>query len=293
MSQEFDFIHWIRNQQRPSDSIQLGIGDDLAALKWQSSDLLLAGVDQVLDGVHFDSAVHSPRAIGRKAMNRNLSDCAAMACLPAAALVTVALPKGVGAEYAQELYLGIKQAGEIFDCPVIGGDTGSWAGKLVVTVTILGRTAGISPITRSGARAGDFIYVTGPLGGSILGRQMTFEPRVALARELASRYKIHAMIDLSDGLSRDLNHICEQSGAGALLDDAAIPVHPDVMEFKDQQKLSPLAHAIHDGEDYELLLTSPDAIAGLVCIGVTTPEPGIRLKSSGAALASLGWEHAF
>src|SRR5262249_37576991 len=137
MSGEFDFLNWVRSQQKPNDLVKIGIGDDLAALNWPKDDLLLVGVDQVLDGVHFDSAVHSPRLIGQKAMNRNLSDCAAMACLPAAAVCTVALPKGIGENYAKELFLGMKQAGEKFDCPIVGGDTGSWPGKLVVTVTIL------------------------------------------------------------------------------------------------------------------------------------------------------------
>src|SRR3977135_1881611 len=104
MPGEFDFIEWLRSQQRPSEFVPVPPGDDLAVLNWPADDLLLVGVDQVLDGVHFDSAVHSPRAIGRKAMNRNLSDCAAMGCQPAAAVVTVAVPKGTPLIYMQELY---------------------------------------------------------------------------------------------------------------------------------------------------------------------------------------------
>jgi thiamine-monophosphate kinase len=123
-----------------------------------------------------------------------------MACLPAAALATVALPRGFSLDHAKELYLGLEAAGEAFDCPIVGGDTASWDGKLVVTVTILGRSAGVQPITRSGAKVGDGIFVTGPLGGSILGRQLTFTPRIAMGRQLAS--VATAMIDLSDGLSR-------------------------------------------------------------------------------------------
>src|SRR5205823_2322677 len=111
MAGEFDFIEWVRQQQGASDLVRLPAGGDLAALNWPAGELLLVGVDQVLDGVHFDSAVHSPRAIGRKAMNRNLSDCAAMACLPAAAVVSVALPRGASLEYAKELYLGLREAG--------------------------------------------------------------------------------------------------------------------------------------------------------------------------------------
>src|SRR5688572_27439950 len=155
MPGEFDFIDWIRSQQRTTDLVQLAAGDDLAILKWPKDDLLLVGCDQVLDGVHFDSKVHSPRAIGRKAMNRNLSDCAAMACLPAAAVATVALPRGTPIQYAKELYLGLREAADAFDCAIVGGDTGAWDGKLALTVSILGRSNGIEPLRRSGAKVGD------------------------------------------------------------------------------------------------------------------------------------------
>src|SRR6266511_1344369 len=106
MPGEFDFLEWVRGQQGKAPLVEIGVGDDLAVLKWPADDLLLVGTDQVLDGVHFDSQVHTPRAIGRKVMNRNLSDCAAMACLPAAAVTTAALPCGV-LDYAKELYLGL------------------------------------------------------------------------------------------------------------------------------------------------------------------------------------------
>ena len=209
MPGEFDFIDWVRRQQSSSKTVLQPAGDDLAILKWSADDLLLVGVDQVLDGVHFDSSVHEPQAIGRKAMNRNLSDCAAMACLPAAAVISFALPHGVGVDFAKQLYQGIRQAGDKFDCPIIGGDTGSWNGKLAITITILGKSAGIEPVCRSRAKIGDQIYVTGPLGGSILRRNMEFEPRIHLARQLAKNFRITAMIDLSDGISRDLPDICK------------------------------------------------------------------------------------
>lgn len=294
MPGEFDFIDWIRAKQKPSPLVNVGIGDDLAVLNWPKDDLLLVGVDQVLDGVHFDSKVHSPRAIGRKVMNRNLSDCAAMACLPAAALATVALPKGVGAEYAKELFLGLKEAGEVFDCQVVGGDTGSWEGKLVVTVTVLGRSADVKPITRSGARPGDLICVTGPLGGSFSGRHMSFEPRVRLARKLASEIDITSMIDLSDGLSRDIRHICRASGVGAELDAGHIPVHADV-EAIQRSDWSVFEHAVHDGEDYELLFTCPTTgHPDVYAIGEITERREIVWLFGGglAPLEPRGWEHA-
>jgi thiamine-monophosphate kinase len=295
MPGEFDLIDWIRSQHKPSDFVPVPQGDDLAVLKWDAADLLLVGVDQVLDGVHFDSAVHSPRLIGRKVMNRNLSDCAAMACLPAAAVATVALPRGVGIDYAKELYRGLRDAADPFDCRLVGGDTASWDGRLACTVTVLGRSAGVAPIQRGGARPGDGIYVTGPLGGSILGRHLTFEPRVHLARELARTGLITAMLDLSDGLSRDLRHICSQSGVGATIDAAAVPIHADAVELSRQDGRDPLLHALHDGEDHELLFAAsadPD-VRGVVRVGTITADAGIWLLRGGVRepLSAEGWQH--
>ena len=302
MSSESEFLDWIRGQQRASDLVRLAAGDDLAVLGWPENDLLLVGADQVLDGTHVDTSVHTPRQIGRKAMNRNLSDCAAMACLPAAAVVSAALPRGVGIEYAKELYLGLRDAADPFDCAIVGGDTGSWDGRLVVSVAILGRSAGIEPLTRGGARPGDGIYVTGALGGSMLGRHMTFTPRVREARELArGRGAITAMIDLSDGLSRDLPRVCAASGAGALIDASRVPIHPDARQLAARDGRDPLDHALHDGEDHELLLTAPRGLPATVLglpvtrIGTITAEPGVRLDRGGGNVVPLeqrGWEHS-
>lgn len=291
MSGEFDFIHWIQKQQQASGSVLVPAGDDMAVLRWNGDDLLLVAVDQVIDGVHFDSTQHTPRQIGRKVMNRNLSDCAAMACLPAGAVACVALPKGCGQDYARELYLGMREAGDAFDCAIVGGDTGSWTGKLILSVTILGRSAGIDPVRRSGAKAGDWIYVTGALGGSILGRHMDFVPRIALARSLAKAHRITAMIDISDGLSRDLAHICRASGVAAEIESERTPVHADALALSAKDGRPALEHALHDGEDHELIFTSPDAIAmpGVVRIGRATPGEGIRLD--GQPLTARAWEH--
>src|SRR4051794_6146169 len=147
MAREFEFIEWIKGQQKPSNLVALPAGDDLAILKWAGNDLLLVGVDQVMDGVHFDSKIHAPRAIGRKVMNRNLSDCAAMACLPAAAVATVALPKEVGGDYAKELYLRLREAADAFDCAIVGGDTASWGGRRLVAGPVPRPPAGLQPVT--------------------------------------------------------------------------------------------------------------------------------------------------
>ncbi|MGD0463341.1 MAG: thiamine-phosphate kinase [Tepidisphaeraceae bacterium] len=291
MAGEFDLIDWIRSNQATSPLISTGIGDDLAVLNWPTNDLLLVGVDQVIDAVHFDSSVHSPEQIGRKAMNRNLSDCAAMGCLPAAAVVAVALPKTASIEYAKRLYVGLREAGDAFECPIVGGDTATWGGKLVIGVTILGRSGGIRPVTRGGARPGDEIYVTGPLGGSVLGRHLTFEPPVALGRKLAGAAT--SMIDLSDGLSRDLAQICRASGVGAVIEAQRVPIHPDAVELSRRDGVTALDHALNDGEDYELLLTGPAGIGGAIRVGRITREPGIYLMENGAMrpLEPRGWEH--
>ncbi|MBC7817844.1 MAG: thiamine-monophosphate kinase, partial [Planctomycetaceae bacterium] len=236
MTGEFELIDWIRTQQHPNDFVELPAGDDLAVLNWNAKDLLLVGVDQVLDGRHFESAKHSPGEIGKKVVNRNLSDCAAMGCLPAAIVVGMTLPIGVGLEYGKALYMGMKAAADPYYCAIVGGDTASWDGKLVVSVTILGRSAGVKPITRGGAEVGDGIYVTGPLGGSILGRHMTFSAKLAWGRQLGT-YRptglpcIKAMIDISDGLSRDLLHLLAPSPThpqlGATLEAATLALAAD------------------------------------------------------------------
>jgi thiamine-monophosphate kinase len=292
MPGEFDFIDWIRRAEKKSPILNIGIGDDLAALNWPPGDLLLAGVDQVIDGVHFDSRVHTPDQIGRKAMNRNLSDCAAMGCLPAAALAAVALPRNFSLDRAKELYLGLRAAGAAFDCPLVGGDTATWNGKLVLSVTILARSAGQKPVTRAGAKPGDHIYVTGPLGGSILGRHMSFEPRVKLGRQIAPIAS--SMIDLSDGLSRDLAHICRASAVGAIIESAAVPIHPDAVELSRRDGMPALDHALHDGEDYELLFTSGRSFDKAIRIGRITQELGILLETESGKLVPIapkGWEH--
>ena len=301
MPGEFDLINWIKQQQSKSDLVNLPAGDDLAILNWPTTDLLLIGVDQVLDGVHFDSKIHDPQSIGRKAMNRNLSDCAAMACLPAAAVVTFALPKGKGLDYAQKLYEGIRQAGDKFNCPIIGGDTASWLAPLAITVTILGKSAGITPVERSGAQPGDHIYVTGPLGGSIRGRHIAFEPRIEWGRELA-KAGATAMADLSDGLARDLRNICQESGVGAVIEEQRIPLHSDALDAGVEDGLEPvdqylrtIGHALHDGEDYELLVVGPGLQhPSLILIGKIVAEPGLWVSVHGLRqpLTPKGWEHA-
>jgi thiamine-monophosphate kinase len=297
MPAESEFLDWVAAQAKPSGGlVALPPGDDLAVLNWRSADLLLVGADQVLDGVHFDSAVHSPRQIGRKAMNRNLSDCAAMACLPAAAVATVAAPRGVGVDYLKELFLGLREAADPWSCALVGGDTGSWHGRLALSVTVLGRSAGVAPVARTGARVGDGVFVTGPLGGSLLGRHLSFAPRITLARELALAGAVTSMIDISDGLSRDVRHLCKKGGVGVVIEADRVPIHEDAHALVRSDRRSPLEHALHDGEDYELLYTGPVNGASPLTtrVGTVVAEAGVWLKTAGGTvpLEPMGWEHS-
>ncbi len=297
MSGELELVRWMCAQQAAGQGVIRAGGDDLAVLQWAKEDLLLVGIDQILDGVHVDSQKHSARQIGRKAMNRNLSDCAAMACLPAAAVVSVALPRGSADSWAKELYSGLKEAADAFDCPIVGGDTASWKEKLALSVAILGRSAGVAPVLRSGAKPGDGIYVTGGLGGSILGRHLDFTPRIELARWLARQYPLSAMMDISDGLALDLRRLCRASGVGAVVEAKKVPIHADAQRLSATDGVEALFHALCDGEDHELLFTTAAAVdersasrIGMICSG-----NNMELERAGSRgpLPAGGWEHGW
>src|SRR5262249_22507067 len=149
---------------------------------------------------------------------------AAMAGRPVAAVVSVGLPRQGGRELAEELYRGLREVADAFDTALVGGDTNSWDGPLVIAVTLIGEATARGPVRRSGARPGDWLLVTGPLGGSILGKHLAFTPRVREALALHAAADLHAMIDISDGLAADLHHICRESGCGAVLRAESIPL---------------------------------------------------------------------
>lgn len=293
---ELDLIHWIMQQHKPSAAVPIPPGDDLAAISWPAGDLVLVGIDQVLEGVHFDRNQHDPQSIGAKAVKRNISDCAAMGCQPVAVVVSAALPTGIGDDYAKALQQGVNIATR-YGCEVVGGDVGSWKGPLALTVAIIGRMpAGVSPVQRNGARPGDRIVVTGALGGSILGRHMTFEPRVELGLQLARTGQASAMIDISDGFAIDLNRICTASGVGTVIEADLLPIHDDAVELSRQTGKSALEHALYDGEDHELIACLPESAAipeGVIEVGRITEGTGMLLRKGGRlqTLQPRGWEH--
>ncbi len=257
---EFGLIDWIRRREQTRTVgawTRLGIGDDCAILDVGADANLLVTTDMLMDGRHFRLERDGPEAVGYKAMGVNLSDIAAMAGIPLAAVIAVALPRGAAVEVAQGLHAGLSASAERFGVNIVGGDTNAWDGPLVIAVTLLGQAGARGAVRRGTARPGDAILVTGPLGGSLFaGRHLRPEPRVAEALALHEAALIHAMIDLSDGLSSDLGHILEESGGlGATLAASAIPIHDDALKMSLADGIPALEHAINDGEDFELCLT--------------------------------------
>lgn len=299
MAGEFDYIRWVRGRVGAGPGVLVGPGDDCAVLAPPAVPLLVT-TDLLTEGVDFVLAECGPRAVGRKAMGVNLSDIAAMAGVPVAAVVAVALPPG-GRGIAEELFLGLKDVADRFACPLVGGDTNAWAGGLVVTVTVLGRATGRGPVLRSGAKPGDYLFVTGPLGGSLLGRHLSPTPRIAEALALHRAVDLHAMIDLSDGLAKDVGHICEESGCGAALSAGAIPVHSDAVERAKRTGRTPLEHALGDGEDFELVFAVSPTDGAKLLEASPVPvwkvgecvESGLWLDDATGRrpLPPTGWEH--
>ena len=273
-------------------------GDDLGAIRF-GADTLLVGVDQLIGGVHVDLATASPEQIGRKAVTRNLSDVAAMAAVPVAAVAAVTLPRGCDDVWTTRLFDAVRMTAADHGCPLVGGDIAVSAGPLVITVTVWARPDGIEPVTRTGGRPGDSVWVSGAVGYSLpTGHHLDFEPRLELARALAGDVKLRprAMMDLSDGIAQDLPRMVGH----AEIDASALPIRPEGSDSGGS--VAPWVHAVGDGEDYELLLLAapdivyPAEIAGvpLTRIGQVTDRGGVVVRTrDGVArpVGGLGWEH--
>jgi thiamine-monophosphate kinase len=252
---------------QPRKDILIGIGDDASLVKAPNS--LLLTTDILVEDEDFRRAVHPPRLLGRKALNVNLSDIAAMGGRPLHALVGMAMPGDIEESWLRQFMAGFGSAAREAGVALVGGDL-SKSEKIMISVTVTGEAK--SPVTRSGARAGDWIIVSGTLGDAARGFQLLEEgglqgkgrgagplikafldpvPRLELGALLARRHLASAMIDISDGLSVDLAHICEESGVGAEVEASRVPISEALRRFSKD----PLALALHGGEDFELLFT--------------------------------------
>ena len=289
------------------------VGDDAAVVRGGTGDLVLT-TDALVEGTHFDRATSTPRDIGYKAIAVSLSDITAMAGSPRYALCALTLSDDVDAGWAMELFGGMREASDEFACTLVGGNLARGS-EVTVVITVTGEVAPGAAVRRSGAEPGDLVVVTGALGGAAAGRRLARRgapwtedeldaihrherpvPRVGEAPVLA-RNGVTAMIDVSDGLTRDLVRICEASGVGVRLDLAKVPAHPAAAE----------GEVLGGGEDYELLATMPSAAAAaeaarelaevfatsLTAIGTIAEEGLQTIDDTGVThpLEPTGWDH--
>jgi thiamine-monophosphate kinase len=306
---EFELIDLLSRSLPSNSSVVAGIGDDCAVLDLGiPGQFLLFKTDAVVEGVHFTRDV-APASIGHKALARCLSDIAAMAGTPTAAVVTLALPEDFEPTFVQSIYDGINALARRYDVAIVGGETTKNPGRTLISIALIGTVPRGKCIRRRGSQAGDALLVTGQLGGSLAGGHLAFEPRLNEARWLAEHFPVHAMIDLSDGLAGDLRHLLQAGNVGAELLKSAIPISraAKLKARAENSAKPPLLAALTDGEDFELLFTvaSRDAVPlldawkemfpdlALSCIGRITAEPGLRLRDKDGVrpLTAHGYVH--
>ena len=306
---EFELIARLTKTLPTNATVVTGAGDDCAVLDLGVPEkLILFKTDAVVEGIHFIRET-PPEKIGRKALARCLSDIAAMAGTPTAALVTVALPKDFDADFIAKIYDGLNALAEKHGVAIVGGETTTNPERILISISLLGTVPHGQRILRSGAKVGDAIFVTGELGGSLAGKHLDFEPRLAEARWLAEHFAVHALMDLSDGLAGDLRHIVNASKVGAELWKSALPISRAAkLRARENSSAKPAAlAALTDGEDFELLFTlaSQDAVklldawkkqfpqTKLTCIGKMVAGNGILLRDQNGShpLNAHGYVH--
>ena len=306
---EFELIQRLAANLSRNDSVITGAGDDCAVLDLGvPGRYVLFKTDAVVEGIHFTKDA-PPEKIGHKALGRCLSDIAAMGGTPTGALVTLALRPNFDVAFVDRIYAGINGLANRYGVAIVGGETTTNPERLLISVALLGTVDRAHCIHRAGARAGDAIFVTGQLGGSLAGKHLDFEPRLREGQWLATHFDIHAMIDVSDGLAGDLRHVLRSSGVGAELLSDSIPISREA-KLKARNESSakpPLLAALTDGEDFELLFTvaSSDAVTVLdawkkqfpelilTCIGRIAEGQGLKLRDKNGLreIALHGYEH--
>jgi thiamine-monophosphate kinase len=277
---EFDLIRALhRRHGRQSSSIVQGIGDDAAVIATRAGQWTVLTTDLLAEGVHFDLKTATMADIGFRAAAANLSDIAAMGATPQYLLVSLAIPRTGVSRHVHQLYRGMMAACRPHQVELIGGDTSASDGGWFLSLTLVGAATSRKALFRSGARIGDDLYVTGTIGDSLAGLRLLNEPprattlsarrrkfligrhlrppaRIAEGKWLSANHFATSAIDLSDGLSGDLRHICENSHVGVELDLGALPLSPACRAYAAARKLDPVDLALTGGEDYELLFTA-------------------------------------
>jgi thiamine-monophosphate kinase len=287
---EFELIARLTHALPANESVVAGAGDDCAVLDLGTADkLILFKTDAVVEGFHFTRET-PPEKIGRKALARCLSDIAAMAGTPTAALVTIGLPEKFDAEFVAKIYDGMNSLAREHGGAIVGGETTTNPERILISISLLGTVPRGKQILRSGAKTGDAIFVTGELGGSLAEKHLNFEPRLAEARWLAEHFPVHAMIDLSDGLAGDLRHILNASGVGAEILKSAVPVSRAAkLQSKTNSTAKPaFAAALTDGEDFELLFTVASKHAVKLLDAWKKKFPKLKLSCIGKIVAGEG-----
>jgi thiamine-monophosphate kinase len=271
---EFGLIDRIaKNTIQDATTVLCGIGDDAAVLKPVAGMVLLATADMLVEDVHFRLDTITPWQLGFKSLAVNISDIAAMGGIPRHALVCLGLPRTVAVAFVEQFYEGLKHLAALQKVNIVGGDTVSSPGGLIINVTLLGETEQDRAIYRSGALLGDAVVVSGTLGDSaaglllllnkavfangerLLSAHLTPEPQVALGRVCSSCH-VHAMNDISDGLASELHEICKASGLGARIYEAALPLSDSLTALADKLGTSAVDYALYGGEDYQLVFTA-------------------------------------
>ena len=299
---EFELIGRLTRELPGNASVITGVGDDCAVLDLGvPGRYVLFKTDAVVEGIHFTDTA-TPEQIGHKALARVLSDVAAMAGTPTAAVITLALPEAFDTARVERIYAGMNELARRHEVAIVGGETTTNPGPMLISIAALGTVEKERCVRRAGALAGDAIFVTGELGGSLAGRHLEFVPRVAEGRWLAEHFQIHAMIDLSDGLAGDLRHLLVAGGVGADLLKRALPVSRAAKTRAREGGKPALVAALTDGEDFELLFTATgrDAVplldawkkqfsdVPLTCIGRITTMPGLRIRDENGVMTFEG-----
>jgi thiamine-monophosphate kinase len=298
---EFDFINKIKKLADDGSAVGglvRGIGDDAAVFKSLAGSDVVVSTDLLVEDVDFQRDTTQPELLGHKALAVSLSDIAAMGARPRWALLSLGVPEDVwNSGFCDSFYAGLFQLANRYGVTLVGGDISRTPDKIVIDSIVIGESANAGAVFRSGANLGDQIFVTGFLGDAAAGlrlltrgaslhqseassdidahrdahpldyllrRQLQPEPRVGWGLLLGEEQLATAMIDVSDGLSSDLNHLCTESEVGASIDAAAIPINPLVTELSGRRALDPLILALHGGEDFELLFTvNPNNVSKL------------------------------